>query len=916
MLLRGVLRLAGILALVLTAHTAAGQGAPTAEQLQALERLTPEQRAAVLQSLQQPGVALPSQATPSAVTPAPPAGLPPGLAPGSSPTSSSRADGELRVQGGDTLVIEATLRPDASKTAADAFTADINRARLLGSRSYRLDKDGVLTLPGVVTAPLAGLTAEQVDMRLESEPLLGVVDIAVAILPLTPIGTEALKPFGYSLFESRPDLFPAPASTSLPVPRNYLIGPGDTLRIQFYGADNYELELPVTTDGSVNLPKLGPQQVAGLTFAEVRSNLEKRVSEQLIGTQAAVSMGRLRSVRVFVVGDVKRPGAYDLSSLARITNALAAAGGITEVGSLRRVALKRDGATVKTMDLYALLLKGDTRNDAPLSDGDVVLVPPAGPMAGVDGEIKRPALYEFGGDNTLDGLLGLAGGLQPTADRRRIQLERISASGARQLETIDLSASKAGATRLRAGDTVRVLPVLEDVEGAVMVQGHVTRPGSYEWTAGMTLTDLLPSQQSLKPKADLAYVLIRREAGAGRRTSVLSADLGGAQATPKSALDLALRPRDVITVFELGVARSAALQAVLRDLDAQSSSAEPLQRVSIVGSVRAPGLYPLEAGMRVADLLRAGGGLAPSAYPEQAELSRFVIGQNGERTTELFTVSISAALAGDANANIALSPYDALTIKSVPAWQEQITVEILGEVRFPGSYTVRRGESLSSVIDRAGNLTELAFPEGSVFTRAYLKEREAQQIETMARRLETDIATLAVQRAQQPDAQADEAYSVGKSLLDQLRDTLPAGRLVIDLPGILSNPGDMRNDVTLREGDVLVIPLRSQEVTVVGEVQYATSHRYDQRLKRDDYVRLSGDMTPRADGKRVYVVRANGAVQADGSGWFRGKGGDMAPGDSEVVPLDTDRLPALAKWSAVTQIIYNLAIAVAAVNSF
>lgn len=906
MLLRVLSRLARPLALLLAAHAAAAQSVPTAEQLRMLERMSPAERAAIVESLQKPAApALSAQ-------PAAPAGASaPAL-----PATLEAQPAEARVQGDDTLVIDATLRKDADKRRLEAFTADANRARILGSRSYRLDKDGVLALPGIATIPLAGLTAEEVAVRLEAEPLLDILDIGVTLLPLTPIGPQALKPFGYSMFQSRPDLFAAGSNIAMPVPADYVIGPGDTLRIQLFGGENYEIELPVTPDGSVNLPKLGPQPVAGMSFERARASLEKRVSEQLIGTQASVTMGRLRSVRVFVVGDVKRPGAYELSSLARMTTALAAAGGITEVGSLRNVTLKRAGKAVKTLDLYALLLRGDTRNDAQLVDGDVVLVPPAGPMAGVDGEVKRPAIYEFGSEGSLGEIIALAGGLQPTADRRRVQLERISASGARTLETIDLTAAGADGNAIRAGDTVRVPPVLDDVEGAVTVEGNVTRPGSYQWFAGMTLTDLLPSAQSLKPRTDLGYVLVRRESGAGRRTSVLSADLGAAQAARHGTADIALRPRDIVTVFEIGIARSAAVDAVLRDLEAQASREEPLQRVSVSGAVRASGSYPLEPGMRVADLVRAGGGLAPSAFPDQAELTRFVIDDKGERTTQLLTVDLAAARAGDEAANLSLGPYDVLTVKSVPAWKEQVSIELRGEFRFPGTYTVRRGETLSSVITRAGGFTELAFPEGSVFTREFLKEREAQQIETLARRLESDIATLAVQTAQLPDSKSAEALSVGRSLLQQLRNTIPTGRLVIDLPKLMANAGDPHQDVTLREGDVLVVPMRSEEVTVLGEVQYATSHRFDPVLARDDYIAQSGDLTPRADGKRIYVVRANGAVIADGtSAWFR----DSAPmkaGDSIVVPLDTQRLPTLAQWSSITQIIYNLAIAVAAVNSF
>jgi hypothetical protein len=213
-------------------------------------------------------------------------------------------------------------------------------------------------------------------------------------------------------------------------------------------------------------------------------------------------------------------------------------------------------------------------------------------------------------------------------------------------------------------------------------------------------------------------------------------------------------------------------------------------------------------------------------------------------------------------------------------------------------------------------VTDLAFPEGSVFTRQFLREREAQQIQLLARRLETDIATLAIQRANQPNARADEALSVGQSLLQQLRSTVPTGRLVIDLPNVIANAGDPEHDVTIREGDRLFIPMRSEEVTVLGEVQYATSHRYVAQLRRDDYSRQSGDYTPRADDERVYVVRANGAVLSKRGSKFFGSDGEIRPGDSIVVPLDTDRLPQLQQWTAITTIIYNLAIAVAAVNSF
>jgi protein involved in polysaccharide export with SLBB domain len=266
-------------------------------------------------------------------------------------------------------------------------------------------------------------------------------------------------------------------------------------------------------------------------------------------------------------------------------------------------------------------------------------------------------------------------------------------------------------------------------------------------------------------------------------------------------------------------------------------------------------------------------------------------------------------LRGNAGDDVALTAYDYLNVKEVSRWRGEESVTVRGEVVFPGMYPIRRGETLSSVLTRAGGLTELAFPEGSVFTREELRTREREQLEVLARRIERDLAAISVS-----DPNASNTITTGQSLITQLRTAVATGRLVIRLNDIVG--GVMEADVVLKNGDQLLVPDQRQEVTVLGEVQYATSHVYDRTLNRDDYIGKSGGLTQRADGKRIYVVRASGEVVAQsGARWFRRDGGtDIHSGDAIVVPLDVDQ--PLARWSAITQIIYNLAIAAAAVNSF
>jgi protein involved in polysaccharide export with SLBB domain len=323
--------------------------------------------------------------------------------------------------------------------------------------------------------------------------------------------------------------------------------------------------------------------------------------------------------------------------------------------------------------------------------------------------------------------------------------------------------------------------------------------------------------------------------------------------------------------------------------------------------------------MTVADLLRAGGGLSEAAYGGGAELTRSEVVGGEYKQRETLSIDLQRILAGDASFDMALRPFDFLVIKELPQWSEHETVTLGGEVRFPGEYPIRRGETLSALLKRAGGLTDLAYPEGSVFTRESLKEREAKQLEDLANRLEGDLAALALQATQTVGSgggqSAAQAVAVGRSLLESLRELEPVGRLVIDLDKSLAAEPGSHGDIVLKDGDRLLVPQRMQEVTVLGEVQSGTSHLWDPELDRDDYIRMSGGATQKADDERIYVVRASGSVATDAGG-FRGGGTEIRPGDTIVVPLDAERMRPLPLWTAVTTIIYNLAVAVAAVNSF
>ncbi|MBL1277370.1 MAG: SLBB domain-containing protein [Ectothiorhodospiraceae bacterium] len=888
--------------------------------------------------------------------------------------------------------------------------------------------------------------AALLDMPTVVKPFTPNVTIAPVQTPPQQISKarpgKKIKPFGYDLFAGSPTTF-SPV-TEIPVPIDYIIGPGDTIQVQLFGKENAEYELIVNRDGQLQFPGIGPIAVTGMRFTELKDDLKRRINKKMLGVKPYVSLGTLRSMRVFVMGDVNRPGSYMVSALSTMTNALFVSGGVKTIGSLRDIQLKRNGRVVQNFDLYELLLKGDTSQDARIQPGDVIFVPPVGETVGIAGEVRRPAIYEIKKERSIPQLIKMAGGLLPTAYSPASQLERINSNGERTLINVDFSSTafsdSNGAYKLRDGDTLRIFSVPDQMEHVVYLSGHVQRPGGLQWFDGMRLSDAIPNVQSLLPKPGLRFVLVRRErqpdrlikvlvarldkvfadnkstdnlallpqdkvfvfglteTALGKRTAILSSLVkelreqvsqgepesvvtvkGNVQwpgeyplpanltlpdllrvsgnvkkntdlryillvretskgtkittksfdFTQKSDLDIAdtfrLMPRDKVFVFGVQGDRQALLSNTLIRLKQQATLEAPSTVVSVNGLVRSPGEYPLEPGMMVSDIIRTAGGLVESAYSLEAEISRSEITLDQARKTEHLTVKLDKIFAGDTTADTRLISHDRLTIKRLPYWAGQRLIEIKGEVRFPGRYPVSRDETLLEVIQRAGGLTDQAFPEGAILVRESLRKKEQEQLDKLQHRLESDLAAIDLEKTQ---ASVEEQRSAGmaSSLLDQLRATKAMGRLVINLPGMLQDAID-RNfedddaddlhtaDVLLRNGDKLFIPPITQEVTILGEVQYATSHLYSQDLAVNEYIGKSGGLTYRADEDRIYIVRANGEVlPSNVTDWFSG-GVDVRAGDTIVVPLDAERLKPLTLWTSVSQIVYQIGIAAASWNA-
>ena len=822
---------------------------------------------------------------------------------------------------------------------------------------------------------------------------------------------QPLELFGYELFAGSPTTF-APA-TDIPVPVDYVVGPGDLVRVQLYGKENAVHELVVNREGLIQFPEIGPISVAGQTFQELKVYLTDSVSRQMIGVKASITMGALRSIRIFILGEAFRPGSYTVSALSTMTNALFVSGGITKVGSLRNIQLKRRGKLIATLDLYDLLLKGDTSNDQRLLPGDVIFIPAIGRTVGVSGEVKRPAIYELQDEVSASQVIKLAGGYLPSAYPVESRIERINSKGSRTIVDLDLTSEKGKSTGIRNGDMLLVFSVLDKMEGVVLLSGHVHRPGGFAWKPGIRVTDVVSSYDELLPNPDTKYALIKREQMPERKVSIIQFSLSKALADPGSRFDLALSPRDELivfgadesrtpilkpiisrlksqsdyinpamivsihgnvrfgseypyhqgmtiedllnaasglkrdtdldyvllvreklnrasidvfqlslreqnvkslklspldhlVVFDLQSDREKIIRPVLSKLARQSNQADELKVVSVSGFVRFPGDYPLTDNMTVGSLVQAAGGFKESAYTLGAEITRSIISES--KTQEFARVEVDLSLA----TSHLLSARDQLYIKKIPNWAERETATISGEVNFPGVYPIYKGDTVLDLIDRAGGISEFGDPGSAIFMREDLKRREQQQILKFKAQLEKDLAEMKLEALQDQNKKT-ESTSIGSAMLEQLSSAKATGRLVIDLPNMLV--GHVKESVQLKDKDQLVIPRKATEVSVVGEVQFPTSHFYEAGMDAFDYIDVSGGFTAKSDDDRIYVIKPNGKIMSVKNGWFIDRNAGVGPGDTIVVPFDTDALSPMAYWVSMSQILFQLATTVAALDT-
>ncbi|WP_158615287.1 SLBB domain-containing protein [Acidipila sp. EB88] len=736
-------------------------------------------------------------------------------------------------------------------------------------------------------------------------------------------------------FASLPD---APPTT------DYVVSTGDQVLVRMWGPVTMNEALTVDRSGNIYLPQVGTVHVAGLAYAALTGQIRNEVSRVFRNFNLSVDLGRLHSIQIFVTGQARRPGSYTVSSLSTLVNAVFASGGPSPVGSLRRIELRRDGAVLTTFDFYDLLLHGDKSKDVHLLPGDVIFIPPAGPQVAFAGQVNVPAIFELRGSETLGALLSLVGGPTAVASAAGVSVDQIVHHSFREARTLPLNAAGL-ATPLQDGELLILGSISNRFEKTVTIRGNLANPGRFAWHPGMRLSDIIPEKAAL---LTTRYWEVRNAEGTmPMHFEPLSSNANMQYAPGQQGQ--AAQPGQFGQSGQMGQMGQAG-----QSNQNQQASAGVLDRTLTNSSIMPQGSSTNNLGRSVNSLPEGGGvltagaadgGSSVQANPSDpriavatSQLTRVTIPAPEidwtyaviERTNhetlknELFPFDLGKlVLDHDQSQNYPLEQGDVVTIFSQADFnvaQEQLTkyIRIEGEVGGAGVYSVRPGETLQSLVARAGGLTPQAYLFGSQLTRESARALEQQRLNQYVDKLSMEMERSAANESLSLAGNGNDAslLTLEERMLGQLRQQRATGRIVLDFKvdsqGVASIP-----PLSLENGDVLLIPSQPQVVNVVGSVPSQSSFLYKPKATVKYYLAQAGRPDRDSDPKHAFVIRANGSVLSRQSSGFWGNtfdGLELAPGDTLVVPSKLFKISTLRTVLAATSGLSSLAVIGALVN--
>lgn len=712
--------------------------------------------------------------------------------------------------------------------------------------------------------------------------------------------------YGARLFAQRPASF-GPLEQG-PAPQDMVVGAGDELRIRLWGQINFSANLRVSREGEIYLPKVGAVHVAGLAFSAVASHVRTALGRVYRNFELSVDMGEIHSIQVYVTGQARQPGEYTVSALSTLVNAVFLSGGPSDAGSMRHVELKREGKVLADFDLYALLVRGDKTGDVQLQAGDVLFIPAAGPQVALLGSVRLAAIYELRGEESIEELLNTSGGKTSVASGGRISVERIEDHAQRR--AFELKADAAGlATLLTDGDIVHIDPIVSNYRDTVTLRGSVANPGRFPWHAGMRLSELMPDKDSLLSR-DYWW----------RRTQL---GLPATEFVPLSSL--ASHPQ----AGSFPATQTGSFPESIRDTQTQPSAGDSSAVMRKALDARSSGTTSTLAGTEVSSPAGRETALLRPAFQTDWDYAVIERLDTATMATSLIPFNLGKLVLGhDASQDLELQSGDMVTVFSQddihqPIDRQTKYVRLEGEFMQAGVYSVLPGETLRSLVRRAGGLTDKAYLYGSEFTRLSTQAIEQQRLKEYADRLEHQLARSSIKMAGAGDSssqgagQQGQIAAIDRDLIARLRQLQPTGRIVLDLRPHSSGVSQLP-ETPLEDGDQLRIPATPSTVQVVGAVLNQNAFLYHNDARAGEYLHMAGGPNRDADRGQTFILRADGSVTGHTAGMSIFSSGfektPLYPGDTLVVPEKNIGPGAMREFLAWSQMFSQLALGAAAID--